>query len=57
MPDMPMPPMPTKWIGPIWLGSFMLAFSRAADGPARTHERQGIGQFARFWKSGGKPGA
>src|SRR6202042_3354720 len=25
MPDMPMPPMPTKWIGPIWFGSFMLS--------------------------------
>jgi hypothetical protein len=25
MPDMPMPPMPTKWMGPIWLGSFMLS--------------------------------
>src|ERR1700722_16529989 len=23
MPDMPMPPMPTKWMGPIWFGSFM----------------------------------
>src|SRR5499427_2132461 len=26
MPLMPMPPMPTKWIGPISLGSFMLSF-------------------------------
>src|SRR5438874_805298 len=25
MPLMPMPPMPTKWIGPISLGSFMLS--------------------------------
>src|ERR1700722_6935776 len=24
MPDMPMPPIPTKWIGPIWFGSFMV---------------------------------
>ena len=24
MPDMPMPPMPTKWMGPISFGSFML---------------------------------
>src|SRR5712664_2255863 len=26
IPLMPMPPMPTKWIGPISLGSFMLSF-------------------------------
>src|SRR5262249_51312125 len=26
MPLMPMPPMPTKWIGPISLGNFMLGF-------------------------------
>jgi hypothetical protein len=25
MPDMPMPPMPTKWIGPSWVGSFVAA--------------------------------
>src|SRR3984957_19452092 len=25
MPDMPMPPMPTKWMGPIWFGSFMVS--------------------------------
>ena len=29
MPDMPMPPMPTKWMGPISFGSFMPAVSRA----------------------------
>ena len=23
MPDMPMPPIPTKWMGPSWLGNFM----------------------------------
>src|SRR3984957_17896088 len=25
MPDMPMPPMPTKGMGPIWFGSFMVS--------------------------------
>ncbi len=27
MPDMPMPPMPTKWTGPISIGSFVAAFT------------------------------
>jgi hypothetical protein len=28
MPDMPMPPMPTKWIGPTSSGSFVADFIR-----------------------------
>jgi hypothetical protein len=56
MPDMPMPPMPTKWMGPIWFGSFMRAVSRASRRPSPTHERGGIGQIAPFWKSGGQAG-
>src|SRR5215471_10889561 len=35
MPLMPMPPMPTKWIGPISLGSFMLSFPVYVPGSAR----------------------
>src|SRR5215813_12990447 len=35
MPLMPMPPMPTKWIGPISLGSFMLSFPVYIPGSAR----------------------
>jgi hypothetical protein len=31
MPDMPMPPMPTKWMGPIWFGSFMAPTSLPRD--------------------------
>ena len=52
MPDMPMPPMPTKWMGPISFGSFMSAVSRAAGGPAPAHEPDGIGEFGRFGKRG-----
>ena len=41
MPDMPMPPMPTKWMGPIWLGSLMAPTSPARpDGADSTSGRE-----------------
>src|SRR5215467_1658103 len=54
MPLMPMPPMPTKWIGPISLGSFMLSCPvclpritlthRAANSWRCCHAQHQIGQ-------------
>jgi hypothetical protein len=39
MPDMPMPPMPTKWIGPIWFGSFMLSNPQRGRLPLKRPEQ------------------
>src|SRR5262249_37043052 len=58
MPLMPMPPMPTKWIGPISLGSFIALVSRLSPahqpdapaanswrcGPARPKTRKPLGR-------------
>ena len=40
MPDIPMPPMPTKWMGPIWLGSFMLSNPQRASHPFKRPEQR-----------------
>src|SRR5262252_1575205 len=54
IPLMPMPPMPTKWIGPMSRGSFMLSFPvyllritltrRAANSRRRCHAQHQIRQ-------------